>query len=209
MLAYDADNALDEHHSRVFGRHEVSLAERLGLHAPSRTFEDGDGDGDGVGVGELGHGTDAAHRKTKRGRTVSSSSLLEPAEIDPGLGQEDAEGEGPCKPRAGTKGYSFHDGGISGSEGGPKPSNFPTTKPKSYERRSRHKTREDRYDLKQDGKRPAKKQKKTGTAGNDRKRKRKEKSGNTLMHDFTASNVAQDRLTVSKVADSMIVPRRP
>lgn len=205
MLAFDADNALDEHHSRVFGRHEVGLTERLGLHAPSRMFEDGDGDG----VGESGHGTDAAHRKTKRGRRVSSSSVLEPAEIDPGLGQEDAEGEGPWKPRAGTRGYLFHDGGIGGSEGGSKPPDSPTTKSKGYERRSRHKTREDRYHLKQNGKRPAKKQKKTATAGTDRKRKRKEKSGNTLMHDFTASNVAQDRLTVSKLAVSMIFPRRP
>lgn len=201
MPAYDADNALDEHHSRISGRHEVSLAERLGLHAPFRTFEDGDGGG------ELGHGTDATHRNAKRRRTVSSSSLLEPAEIDPGLGQEYAEGEGLCKPRAGTKGYSFHDGGISGSEGGSKPSNSPTPKPKSYERRSRHKTREDRYDSKQDGKRPAKKQKKTVAAGKDRKRIRKAQSGNTLMHEFTASNVAQDRLTVSKLAASMIAPR--
>ncbi len=203
LPAYDADNALDEHHSRTSGRHEVSLAERLGLYAPFRTFKDEDGDG------ELGHGTDVAHRKTKRRRTVSSSSLLEPAEIDPGPRQEDAEGEGPCKPGAGTKGYSFHDDGINDSEWGSKPSNSPTRKPKSYERRSRHKTREDRYELKQDGKRPAKKQKKTGAAGKDRKRKRREKSGNTLMHDFTASNVAQDRLTVSKLAATIIALRHP
>lgn len=203
MAAYDADKASDEHHSRVSGRHEVNLAERLGLHAPFRTFEDGNG------AGELGHGTDAAHRKTKRRRTVSSSSLLEPAEINPGLGGEDAEDEGPCNPRARTKGYSFHDGGISGSERGSKPSNCPTTKPKSYERRPRHKTRENRYEVKQDGKRPAKKPKKTGTAGKERKRIRSKKSGNTLMHDFTASNVAQDRLTVSKLAASILSSRRP
>jgi len=202
MPAHYAENALDEQYSRISGWHEVSLAERLGLHAPFRTFGDGDGDGDG----ELGHGTNATHRKAKRRRTLSSSLLLEPAEIDLGLGQEEEEREDLCKPRARTKGYPLHNGGISGSEKGPKPSNSAATKPKSYERRSRHKTREDRYDLKQDTKRPTKKQKKAGAAGKDRKRKRKEKSGNTLMHDFTASNVAQDRLTVSKLAVSMISP---
>jgi len=196
MQADYADDALGAPLNRISGRHEVSLAERLGLHAPFRTFGDDDG--------ELGHSTDAAHRKGKRRGTVSSSSLLEPAEIDPGIGHEDAEREDLYKLRARATGSPFHDGGISGSEGGSKLSNSPATKPKSYERRSRHKTREDRYDLKQDGKRSAKKQKKAGAAGTDRKRKRKEKSGNTLMHDFTASNVAQDRLTVSKLAVSMI-----
>ena len=71
-----------------------------------------------------------------------------------------------------------------------------------YEKRPRRKTKEDKYDLKQDGKQPTRSRKKkdkkdcVGTK-QDKKRKCKERSGDALMHTFSAPNVAQDRLTVS------------
>lgn len=69
---------------------------------------------------------------------------------------------------------------------------------KPYERKSRRKTRENRYSLKEsskvsdqinnEGESPVRKK---------GKRKRREKSGSALMHDFTARNIAFSRLTVS------------
>ena len=65
---------------------------------------------------------------------------------------------------------------------------------KKYERRPRHKTRPDKYELKVDKRRLEK-------SSHERvhqtsKRKRRKKSGLTLNHDFEASNVLQDRLTL-------------
>ena len=85
----------------------------------------------------------------------------------------------------------------------------PEKQVKSYERRLRRKTREDRYEIKQakevkmqqkekEKKKKNKEKKRTGAgaAKKERKRNRKEKSGAALMHDFTARNVTRDRLTV-------------
>ena len=66
-----------------------------------------------------------------------------------------------------------------------------------YDKRSRHKTRGDKYSLKENWK--AKKNVETDNGKKTKRRKRREKMGKTLMHDFTASNVAQDRLTVSSI----------
>jgi hypothetical protein len=69
---------------------------------------------------------------------------------------------------------------------------------KSYERKSRRKTREDYYTLKETQNAPNQNAdegkyfaKKSG------RRKRRGKSGSALMHDFNAQNVAYNRLTVS------------
>ena len=176
--------------------HEGGLAERLGLHAPFRTFGDGDRD--------LVYDNDAAHHKPKWRRTVSSSSLLEPAEVDVEPGLDQVPDDSFSKPEARSKNHEIHGRGFSPSGAGSNSSDppvevttLPEELPKPYKRRSRHKTRADRYDLKENAKRSAKKQKKDNANQKGKKRKRKEKSGNTLMHDFTASNVAQDRLTVS------------
>ena len=69
---------------------------------------------------------------------------------------------------------------------------------KTYERRSRHKTREDRYEVKQ-GKTHKEENKQELKKKNKKqgKRKRKEKSGAALMSSFSAKNIARDRLTVS------------
>lgn len=76
--------------------------------------------------------------------------------------------------------------------------NFVETNAKSYKRKPRHKTREDHYTLKNalkvtkhkvdEGEHPFRKR---------GKGKRREKSGSALMHDFTARNIALNRLTVS------------
>ena len=72
-----------------------------------------------------------------------------------------------------------------------------------YERRPRHKTKADKYEIKQDGnkstKKREKKEKKTSASKRDKRPKRKERSGDALVHTFSAPNVAQDRLTVSTV----------
>ena len=68
---------------------------------------------------------------------------------------------------------------------------------RTFERRPRHKTREDRYDLKQT--------KEYRNSRNDKKRKKKEfpgkhirsgKTGIALLHNFVAGNVASDRITM-------------
>ena len=64
-----------------------------------------------------------------------------------------------------------------------------------YQRRPRHKTREDRYDSKL-----SKEERKLLSSRNKNppkaKRRNTKKSGDAIMHDFEARNVAQDRLTV-------------
>ncbi|KAI4192933.1 MAG: hypothetical protein LQ350_008529 [Teloschistes chrysophthalmus] len=71
---------------------------------------------------------------------------------------------------------------------------------KTYERRSRHKTKEDCYELKQAKKRNQAKGKKNRVAGKPKKKKRKDaqKSGAALMQDFNAENVQPERLTGEK-----------
>ena len=71
-----------------------------------------------------------------------------------------------------------------------------------YQRKSRHKTRDDHYTLKQVPQaRKHRLDEDTPAAGKRGKRKRKEKSGSALMHEFHARNVARDRLTVSSAHD--------
>ena len=77
----------------------------------------------------------------------------------------------------------------------------PKKRAKQYERKPRHKTKEDKYEVKRTGRklgiRPRTKEKTNGAVKKDKKRKRKQRSGDALMHTFGAPNVAQDRLTVS------------
>lgn len=76
----------------------------------------------------------------------------------------------------------------------------PLRRPKeSYERKKRHKTREDRYELKQDKKDRKETEARKKTANKKKeKHKRRAVSGTALMQDFSAKNVAPDRLTVRK-----------
>lgn len=72
--------------------------------------------------------------------------------------------------------------------------------PALYERRPRRKTHENRY-MPKANKRSKRKlatnAKKVASAPRDRKQKRREKSGTTVMHNFEAQNISQDRVTVS------------
>ena len=68
----------------------------------------------------------------------------------------------------------------------------------TYERRSRCKTRDNRYEL-QDGKQGTRRRPKTGTGRQYKARTKAARRGKTsaaIIHNFCASNVAQDRLTV-------------
>ena len=68
---------------------------------------------------------------------------------------------------------------------------------KTYEKRPRHKTRDDRYELKEVKKSRDRSVAKERPLRKAKKRRRKEKSGTALLQDFKAPNVSNDRLTVS------------
>ncbi|KAL9038525.1 MAG: hypothetical protein Q9214_005245 [Letrouitia sp. 1 TL-2023] len=69
----------------------------------------------------------------------------------------------------------------------------------SYERKKRHKTRKDRYELKQDMKARKETEARKKTANKKKERhQRRVVSGTALMQEFSAKNVAPDRLTVRK-----------
>ena len=172
---------------------DVSLAERLNLHAPFRKFADRDTDDRPQ--------FDNSSRRRKRGRSIISSSLLESAE---GSLYEEHSRERPRREESPVR-YQDHERSVSGM--GTEPYDFVREVPptlsrssKRYERKPRHKTTIDKYEVKKDDKEPRKrkrKEKSTGASRQDRKSKRKERSGNALMHTFSAPNVAQDRLTAS------------
>ena len=171
------------------------LAERLGLHAPFRTFRDHSDDDD----------LNAQSRARKRRRSRSASSYLEPAAANDLL---DNRHDRPTHSTilrtvsmrpASKRGGKNRPPTTSHASGNMLPS--PEKILKSYERRPRHKTRPDRYELKEtdryskmakpDLKKDSREKKK------QKKQKRIEKSGAALMHDYAAQNVAHDRLTVS------------
>lgn len=68
---------------------------------------------------------------------------------------------------------------------------------KTYGRKPRRKTREDRYDLKEDKVIRKPRTPKKSHYARERAEKRRKKSGSGMMHDFSAKNVAPKRLTVS------------
>lgn len=162
---------------------DESLPQVLGLYEPFRSFGREKTDMD------MDKDQTSYDRKRKR-RHSSMSSYLEPATFvihtdvgDQGCDQNNApvsqELNAELSPTSAIK-------------------SIPQEKlNRDYGRRPRHKTREDRYELKQvkeAGKR--KREKDEGAPKKNRKRRRIEKSGASLMHDFTAQNVTHDRLTV-------------
>lgn len=184
------------HASSAEINHEASgiantdLANRLGLGAPFRSFG-----GDSLDPSP----SDPVARHKKRDRHIrSSSSVLEPAAADTVAGKDELT----------SKKKVYHD---SQDQGGsplnaksilhnlsPGPTPIVQKPQKTYQRRPRHKTLEDKYQMKEKircSKKPEEDHRKQ--VGKRRKCRGKEKSGNTLLHDFKASNVAQDRLTVS------------
>ena len=170
------------------------LAERLGLHPPFRTFKD-HSDGSTPKV---------QNRARKRKRSWSSSgSYLEPAAFSDLDNDDDRPSHATIlhtvstRPALGDRGNNSSHTTSQGSE---MVDPSPEKKLNPYERRPRHKTRIDRYELKENirhGTKTKQDAKKNSGQKKPKKHRRKEKSGAALMHDFTAQNVAHNRLTVS------------
>ena len=178
------------------GANNVGLAERLGLHAPFRTFPD-------HSTSEhLDHGVSSLTRK--RRCEASSSSILEPAGVC--LDREQSHRGPRYKEERMSHCEQDHssEAGSGMSEFDPDAASLSEKPTKQYGRRPRHKTKDDKYEVKQPGrkseKHKAKKKQPDGKVKQGKKRKRKERSGDALMHKFSAPNVAQDRLTVSACA---------
>lgn len=173
---------------------EPGLAEKLGLHAPFRTFRDRSEDDD-VNL-------DALSRPRKRRRRRSSTgSYLEPAENEEQIDLERDAGF-PSKEaiNGGSRRIPPRSRADHLSESSVATPPVPEKPAESYVRRPRHKTRDDRYELKEgNGDRRKKKSKLNEREGKDKKHKklkRKAKLGEAIMHDFSAQNVSHDRLTV-------------
>ena len=172
---------------------DPGFAESLGLHPPFRTFRVRSED-------SILHQEDPVRLRKRKRKASSTISYLEPAVVDE---LTDAE-NGKWKPhdREGTRRLppSDDDGDLKPLSEFLRRRDQTTTLPDEhaglYERRPRHKTREDRYELK-DGTREKKKVANKDSQGKKQKKhKRREKSGGALMHNFTAQNVAHERLTV-------------
>ncbi|KAL8732659.1 MAG: hypothetical protein Q9166_002635, partial [cf. Caloplaca sp. 2 TL-2023] len=187
----------DEYHHRypkTSGRHAggpkdgLNVAERRGLHAPFRSFAN--------------HAEDVRaepqpedQRRKRRRKSSSSASYLEPAVHMDDL-DEVKRDMNSAKP--GTIQHQRQQWAAGGSSS---PSTIfdpsPAKPAKTYEKRSRHKTREDRYVLKTDKDRTTtKKHERKAQAKSKKRRKGVQKSGAALMHKFSARNVEPDRLTL-------------
>ena len=168
-----------------------SLASRLGLQAPFRL------------LGVEGHPQDlqrhGRHRMKKQRISVSSgTTYLQPATAAVNTDPESDNRNRSRQHRSRGGVYNVEDNDLTISTIPSSSSSVtecvPKKPAKTYERRPRHKTRDDRYGKKQVEKlekaRAKKAEKKDG------KRKRKASSGAALAHEFRAKNVTQDRLTV-------------
>lgn len=187
-------NKARTHNHAVQRPEERGLAERLGLHAPFRTFKDRS-DHEEVDLNAL------TRPRKRRRRKSSTESYLEPAEIH-NRTESDHDGRSLVKTTEFKSNSHLRPKSCSEPNSESSVRTLPTPEKPSvlYERRPRHKTREDRYELKEED--TAKREKKRKASGNNltkrklKKPKRKEKSGAALMHDFSAQNVSNDRLTV-------------
>ena len=172
----------------------LGFAERLGLHTPFRTFKDHSNH-------DISEVQDRP-RKRRHSRSSTSSYLELAAASDVSDTASGHPGHGTMQraahsgPALGSRGKHNSPAAYQGLEILPSPEKLP----KSYERRPRRRTRKDHYELKggdRDSGKTKKAVRKDRVVKEKKKHKRKEKSGATLMHDFTAENVAHDRLTVS------------
>ena len=170
----------------------MSLVKRLNLHAPFRSFADGSDLED--------RHASQSNRVRKRRRSPSSTgSYLEPAVLPVRTitNHEDR------KASERHMHHQSHDGTVSESSSPPLQSSNECSDPPekqmmTYEKRSRHKTKEDRYELKPGKSRVEERRKKEKKGADTKKRKNSKPqrtSGNALVHDFAARNVAPDRLT--------------
>ena len=171
------------------------LAERLGLHAPFRVLRDRSDDS----IPEV------QSRPQKRRRCRSStSSYLEPAATEAFSDNDHAGSSRSTILRtAGTRPALNEEDNNSPPQALKDSVTLLPPSEKlsiSYRKRPRHKTRKDRYELKESCRHKEKTEqdaKKNRKEKKPKKPKRREKSGAALMHGFTAQNVVHDRLTVS------------
>ncbi|KAL9016098.1 MAG: hypothetical protein Q9185_006534 [Variospora sp. 1 TL-2023] len=166
---------------------ELNLADQLGLHAPFRSFA--------TRTAEIPPQSQLDRERRKRRRQLSSSSSdLEPAAcFREDMKKQDVIEDAAAKQRR-------HEGRHESIDV-LSLSNVIITSPKkplkTYERRPRHKTREDRYELKENKKRnTSKADEKAARPKSKKSKKRNEKSGAALMHGFSAACVDSDRLTL-------------
>ena len=182
-------------HNESISPHAPRLAERLGLHAPFRTFKDHSDDDD----------LKVQSRARKRRRSRSRSSYLEPAAAnDFSDNRHDRPSRSTILSTVSMR-PALRRGGKNRSPTTSQASEILSPSPgkhlKCYERRPRHKTRPDRYELNQNDRNRKRvklaPKKDSREKKKQKKQKRPEKSGAALMHDYAAQNVAHDRLTVS------------
>ncbi|KAL6715826.1 hypothetical protein ACLMJK_006787 [Lecanora helva] len=171
-----------------------NLAERLGLHAPFRTFKD-------HGKDEQRNINSLKQPFKRRRRGSSTDSYLHFAIIDD-TAELDRNNINAINQSRSKKGDFKRERTVANhSSNDLIASNLRTSTPepiKSYGRRKRHKTRNDHYDLKEhDGTRQKRHSNgQDGSKKTHKPHKRREKSGAALLHDFAAENVTQDRLTL-------------
>ncbi|KAL8876586.1 MAG: hypothetical protein Q9198_005246, partial [Flavoplaca austrocitrina] len=185
-----AEIVLRDH--QIDARDGRNVAEQLGLHAPFRSFASR--------IADPGAETRPENQLRKRKRESSSpASLLEPA-VYPNVCKEPDQDYKDAEPGKSQNQHQFNH--IELSSGAPSAIiNSPEKPAKSYERRSRHKTREDHYELRKDIK--ISKTKDPRSKARDRpKKKRKgvQKCGAALMQNFSAGNIETDRITLKATA---------
>ncbi|KAL8774817.1 MAG: hypothetical protein Q9209_000756 [Squamulea sp. 1 TL-2023] len=166
-----------------------NIAEQLGLHAPFRSIANHSGD---IHTKPRAEG----HRPKRRRRSSSSASYLEPA-VYPNNSDEGKQDRKSLKTEE-TQRQRQHTHIELSSRSSSTTVDLPEKAAKTYEKRPRHKTREDRYELKKD-KKYDEIDKGRAKARDKRKKKKQgvEKSGAALMQRFSAKNVEPERLTVS------------
>ncbi|KAL8913142.1 MAG: hypothetical protein Q9172_007345 [Xanthocarpia lactea] len=169
-----------------------NVAEQLGLHAPFRSFASRSADMQPEPKPE-------SHRHKRRRKSSSSASYLEPR-VYPNASNEVEEARKSLEPKQGQHRKQHTHMDLT-SHASSTTIHSPEKPAKTYERRSRHKTREDHYDLPKDKKRDYTKEAKP-KAHHKPKKKRKGvgKSGGALMQKFSAKNVDTDRLTLKTTA---------
>ena len=171
-----------EESTEISNPEDCGIAKRLGLQGPFQAF------GDEAGPSFCKTGNFAKRRR----KALSSSSDLQPAvliDVDADL-QENKASHNVMINRDSLD--LSHDSDHSTLLFDP-----PKKGGDTYERRPRHKTREDRYEVQQ----PKERKKKVTTRTTEKakpanRRRNRIKSGGVLMHDFNAPNVQNDRLTV-------------
>ena len=164
------------------GSEYLNSAERLGLHTPFRRIQDHAGNTASADFEALPQKSKRRHRKS------STDSYLGLADFETNKHGQELQNVG-LSANISTELLTVPVANVPSLE----------KRTVAYERRKRHKTRDDHYDLKEDGG-TGRKRKLAENKASERKqksRKRKEKSGAAILHDFTAQNVSQDRLTVS------------